>query len=77
MTSILDYHEVVLSEPTRHANQYRPGNRCNGACRLHDTGMRNYADGQKSCSYCKIFLFWKGNRCPCCNNVLRWKWEKK
>lgn len=30
-----------------------------------------YAEGQKRCSVCEIFMRWDGNNCPCCGVMLR------
>jgi len=32
-----------------------------------------YNSGQKRCSYCAIFIDWKGPNCPCCGHFLRTK----
>ena len=32
-----------------------------------------YADGQKRCSTCELFIHFNGERCPCCNTKLRGK----
>ena len=30
-----------------------------------------YANGQKRCNLCGLFLQWKGKHCPCCGMMLR------
>ncbi|MBA4451768.1 MAG: hypothetical protein ACE5Q4_00480 [Nitrosopumilus sp.] len=30
-----------------------------------------YANGQKRCQYCEIFIQWDGLFCPCCTRRLR------
>ncbi len=32
-----------------------------------------YANGQKRCNTCEIFLYWEGFFCPCCGVKLRSK----
>jgi hypothetical protein len=35
--------------------------------------MGRYANGQKRCQICEIFLKWEGLWCPCCGYRLRTK----
>lgn len=51
------------------------GQSCKGICERYKAntvlnGLR-YKLGQKRCSYCEIFIEWKGFRCPCCGTILR------
>jgi len=32
-----------------------------------------YAQGQKRCTTCGLFVAWDGSHCPCCNTLLRLK----
>lgn len=32
-----------------------------------------YESGQKRCTLCDVFLDFEGDRCPCCNRILRKK----
>jgi len=57
---------------------------CRGICSRHKantTGEDNntrYADGQKRCQSCNIFMRWNfGNNCPCCGCKLRTKPRQK
>jgi len=29
-----------------------------------------YAEGNKRCQICEIFLKWRGRNCPCCGSIL-------
>ena len=50
---------------------------CNGICerfkaKKNTTISSWYAQGQKRCSVCEIFIKWNENQyCPCCNYKLR------
>lgn len=50
---------------------------CNGICvrfkaKKDPTISSWYAQGQKRCSICEIFIKWNENQyCPCCNYKLR------
>ena len=33
--------------------------------------QNRYANGQKRCNTCEIFVQWEGNFCPCCGMQLR------
>jgi len=50
---------------------------CKGICKRYKAKMpvnlTRYADGQKRCSTCVIFIRWDGLRCPCCGMFLRLK----
>lgn len=50
---------------------------CKGICARHKAqkpvGMGRYANGQKRCQICEIFLKWDGLWCPCCGYRLRTK----
>jgi hypothetical protein len=50
---------------------------CKGICSRHKAqkpvGMGRYANGQKRCQICEIFLKWEGLWCPCCGYRLRTK----
>jgi len=62
---------------------------CNGICERFKAKMNpsipsRYAQGQKRCSVCEIFIKWDENQyCPCCNYKLRtrsfrgWEMRKK
>jgi hypothetical protein len=48
---------------------------CKGVCHRYKTkgnvnGLR-YANGQKRCNICEIFVNWDGLWCPCCGMHLR------
>ena len=48
---------------------------CKGVCHRYKTkfnlnGLR-YANGQKRCNVCEIFVNWDGRFCPCCGMCLR------
>jgi len=54
---------------------------CNGVCGKYQakkpaSGGR-YANGQKRCQVCEIFIGWEGLWCPCCNYRLRTKPRNK
>lgn len=38
---------------------------------LKPVGKGRYASGQKRCQTCEIFMLFSGDRCPCCNTLLR------
>ena len=48
---------------------------CNGRCSRYQAskplGGERYANGQKRCNSCNIFIYWDGLSCPCCNKKLR------
>lgn len=48
---------------------------CKGICHNYKTTKRinhcQYADNQKRCQRCSIFINWDGLWCPCCNHQLR------
>jgi hypothetical protein len=48
---------------------------CRGICIHHEAvkGVRGYryAEGQKRCQVCCVFLIWEGAFCPCCGMRLR------
>ena len=48
---------------------------CKGVCsRYKSTFCLNgnrYANGQKRCNVCDIFVKWDGHHCPCCGMTLR------
>ena len=50
---------------------------CKGICsRYRATGSTaggRYAQGQKRCQVCEIFIKWDGRHCPCCFFQLRIK----
>ena len=50
---------------------------CKGVCIRHQahmrTGVGRYANGQKRCQICDIFIKWDGLWCPCCGYRLRTK----
>lgn len=60
---------------------------CKGICESYRVLRNNinsryvngarYADGQKRCQICEIFIRWDGIFCPCCNNRLRIKQRNK
>ncbi len=56
---------------------------CKGVCvrdkATHGGGSYTlrYAEGQKRCQVCQIYLIWQTNNyCPCCGNKLRIKPRK-
>jgi hypothetical protein len=49
---------------------------CKGICYRHRAQQRSggrYANGQKRCQVCQIYMKWDGLRCPCCKSKLRSK----
>lgn len=48
---------------------------CKGICsRFEATAIvttGRYANGQKRCRTCSVFIRWSGLRCPCCGHRLR------
>ena len=50
---------------------------CKGVCYKFKAkwGARQfrYANGQKRCNECELFVIWMGSRCPCCSRILRVK----
>jgi hypothetical protein len=49
---------------------------CRGICHRHRAQERSggrYANGQKRCQVCQIYMKWDGLRCPCCRSRLRTK----
>ncbi len=48
---------------------------CKGVCIRHKAqkpvGSGRYANGQKRCQVCEIFIKWDGLSCPCCGCRLR------
>ena len=48
---------------------------CKGICYKHKAKKpfmkSRYAEGQKRCSICEIFVKWEGVDCPCCGMNLR------
>ena len=44
---------------------------CNGICIRHKADSNNYANGQKRCQICDLFMQWDGIFCPCCGYKLR------
>lgn len=55
----------------------RLGN-CKGICYKYKVEKGNnasgrYADGQKRCQSCDLFMRWDGRFCPCCGTRLRSK----
>jgi hypothetical protein len=50
---------------------------CKGICIRHKAqkpiGLGRYANGQKRCQICGLFLEWSGLWCPCCGYRLRGK----
>lgn len=55
--------------------------RCKGVCEsyraLKNSSGARYADGQKRCQGCEIFIKWDGIFCPCCGRRLRLKPRNK
>lgn len=35
------------------------------------SGIGRYAEGQKRCPSCEIFIYWGDLKCPCCKQQLR------
>ena len=48
---------------TKNCNNYKPQKPIGSNGR--------YANGQKRCNFCEIFILWDGLTCPCCNSKLR------
>ena len=48
---------------------------CKGICIRHKAlkpvGSGRYANGQKRCHICELFIRWDGPWCPCCGYKLR------
>jgi hypothetical protein len=47
---------------------------CKGICHRHRAQERSggrYANGQKRCQVCQIYMKCDGLRCPCCRSKLR------
>jgi len=48
---------------------------CKGICNQHkakwSSHQYRYANGQKRCNVCAIFVQWDGFSCPCCGMLLR------
>jgi hypothetical protein len=48
---------------------------CRGICGRYKANWRlhtdRYANGQKRCNECGIFIMWEGVHCPCCGLSLR------
>jgi hypothetical protein len=44
---------------------------CKGICVLYKAASNHYANGQKCCQICEIFIKWDGIFCPCCGYKLR------
>jgi hypothetical protein len=48
---------------------------CKGICIRHKAhkpvGSGRYANGQKRCQICELFIKWNGLSCPCCGYKLR------
>ena len=49
--------------------------RCRNVCVAYKAVRQEhgsyYANGNKRCSECELFLKWSGSKCPCCNKILR------
>lgn len=43
---------------------------CKGICKRHKAS-NCYANGQKRCQVCELFIKWDGVFCPCCGYRLR------
>ena len=54
---------------------------CKGICHQHKptwiSQTLRYANGQKRCQCCEIYIKWDGLWCPCCNYRLRSKPRNK
>ena len=52
-----------------------PHNSCRGVCIKYKAKKpkteSRYANGQKRCQLCVLFVHWEGNWCPCCGYRLR------
>ena len=46
---------------------------CKGICIRHKASSNNYANRQKRCQVCELFIKWDGIYCPCCRYRLRTK----
>jgi predicted amidophosphoribosyltransferase len=44
---------------------------CKGICIRHKASSNNYANRQKRCQVCELFIKWDGLCCPCCGLKLR------
>lgn len=48
---------------------------CNEICEKYKAVVtpdgKRYADGQKRCKSCELFIMWDGIFCPCCGHKLR------
>ena len=48
---------------------------CKGMCHKYKAKWYarddRYANGQKRCNVCELFVNWDGNHCPCCGMLLR------
>ncbi len=48
---------------------------CKGVCEQYKakwgTHQYRYANGQKRCNVCELFVSWDGSHCPCCGMRLR------
>jgi uncharacterized Zn finger protein (UPF0148 family) len=44
---------------------------CKGICIRHKAISNYYANGQKRCKICGLFIKWDGLFCPCCGHRLR------
>lgn len=48
---------------------------CRGVCGRYkakwEAHQYRYANGQKRCNVCEVFLKWDGRCCPCCGMSLR------
>jgi hypothetical protein len=44
---------------------------CKGICIRHKAVSNHYANGQKRCRICQLFIKWDGLWCPCCRCRLR------
>jgi hypothetical protein len=54
-----------------------PSGTCKNECKKYKAskpyGGSIYAEGQKRCQICTIFIKWEGLYCPCCGYKLRSK----
>jgi hypothetical protein len=52
-----------------------PDHRCSEKCLNYQAkqgwGMSRYADGQKYCTLCRVYVKFDGVLCPCCKIELR------
>jgi hypothetical protein len=44
---------------------------CKGICTRYKTPSNHYANGNKRCKECELFIKWDGVLCPCCGHKLR------